>query len=829
MPMNLDDILSRGDYQIPLFADFILEKYRDLKQRDPESASKIETQVFTRSFLLNFLDKGDLFMKNLLFTQVPPQFFAPIMDELVDRYKNGSLSDHGRNIEVIIKANAPDLFLTLLKEKLQESIKEEPATINTFHWYNHFDDLPQKLRREYFEKTHPLFLGARDVLAEKPHFHALLSSQTSAALLLDRPEAIPLAKQHLEYLAQAYGEGEMDYYDLCRSLRRVLTLERFETCYLFELDLFFDLENGELTSPPELLDHLYQEGWNDDRLFDLYTALIQSENLYEKPLILEQLNIINEPLLTSIIRTLIQDKALMLLLESHHLHHAVLAVFASIIWQFHRKEKLDSTRFSHANVMEFIAIDSNHLPCMAQIKTYLSGIPRQSSASLLKAALDKGIEGLDREEQAGDAVINIMELMADFRDPSFVPGLIKVFLHDPGDNDDRLIGKASQVLSWFGDAAINSLDSMMEDIPQTRLLDLLTLIRRIGTQGAEALLIKNFDRFIRHYRPDTLSVCQSLVSQKALALLTHKVGKNQKGVDELHVIVKTLQGKADGKTQRILDTLPNPGEALNAAMDLIRSDTARSVLILALECTHCGDISDYECLDIITSPQGGAYVADELTCISCNEISEFTLAPMGQLEITAELLRLTTLKSQDESYDSPLTGALRILNTAVMGKQMSLAQGIELYKEKIRKKPKTPDHYIGLGNIYKSLKQYTFAEKHYKEAIVHGPFYIEPYLSLAEIAKDKGEFHTALDWLEKGRLYLKRPVICKDINVTAEEIMESYLSFHFGMVKKTSRRITPILPSEYRIAGKRLDKIGRNEKCPCGSGKKYKKCCMNKR
>ncbi|WP_339133381.1 MAG: SEC-C metal-binding domain-containing protein [Candidatus Electrothrix sp. GW3-4] len=23
-------------------------------------------------------------------------------------------------------------------------------------------------------------------------------------------------------------------------------------------------------------------------------------------------------------------------------------------------------------------------------------------------------------------------------------------------------------------------------------------------------------------------------------------------------------------------------------------------------------------------------------------------------------------------------------------------------------------------------------------------------------------------------------------------------------------------------------KIGRNEPCPCGSGKKYKKCCLNK-
>ena len=24
------------------------------------------------------------------------------------------------------------------------------------------------------------------------------------------------------------------------------------------------------------------------------------------------------------------------------------------------------------------------------------------------------------------------------------------------------------------------------------------------------------------------------------------------------------------------------------------------------------------------------------------------------------------------------------------------------------------------------------------------------------------------------------------------------------------------------------NKIGRNEKCPCASGKKYKKCCINK-
>ena len=25
-----------------------------------------------------------------------------------------------------------------------------------------------------------------------------------------------------------------------------------------------------------------------------------------------------------------------------------------------------------------------------------------------------------------------------------------------------------------------------------------------------------------------------------------------------------------------------------------------------------------------------------------------------------------------------------------------------------------------------------------------------------------------------------------------------------------------------------MSKIGRNDPCPCGSGKKYKKCCLNK-
>jgi hypothetical protein len=36
------------------------------------------------------------------------------------------------------------------------------------------------------------------------------------------------------------------------------------------------------------------------------------------------------------------------------------------------------------------------------------------------------------------------------------------------------------------------------------------------------------------------------------------------------------------------------------------------------------------------------------------------------------------------------------------------------------------------------------------------------------------------------------------------------------------------LPSQSNKPGSAPHKIGRNEPCPCGSGRKYKQCCLNK-
>ena len=62
--------------------------------------------------------------------------------------------------------------------------------------------------------------------------------------------------------------------------------------------------------------------------------------------------------------------------------------------------------------------------------------------------------------------------------------------------------------------------------------------------------------------------------------------------------------------------------------------------------------------------------------------------------------------------------------------------------------------------------------------------------------------------------------VLKDRHYT-ERIKRHYRMFK-DLIEKENRKATSI-KSDKRV------KIGRNDPCPCGSGKKYKKCCMNKK
>ena len=61
--------------------------------------------------------------------------------------------------------------------------------------------------------------------------------------------------------------------------------------------------------------------------------------------------------------------------------------------------------------------------------------------------------------------------------------------------------------------------------------------------------------------------------------------------------------------------------------------------------------------------------------------------------------------------------------------------------------------------------------------------------------------------------------------------MSSKLDFtirHIQTQKKCQDIIRKNFPDNAFLPENREVKVGRNESCPCGSGKKFKKCCLNK-
>lgn len=92
---------------------------------------------------------------------------------------------------------------------------------------------------------------------------------------------------------------------------------------------------------------------------------------------------------------------------------------------------------------------------------------------------------------------------------------------------------------------------------------------------------------------------------------------------------------------------------------------------------------------------------------------------------------------------------------------------------------------------------------------------------------------------------IKTPLALEDLEETTAVSLEiDYEALYHNMLKAKAKWLfnlsewEEVLSKEKRLEIKREfvkantitseNKVGRNEPCPCGSGKKYKQCCMNK-
>ena len=141
----------------------------------------------------------------------------------------------------------------------------------------------------------------------------------------------------------------------------------------------------------------------------------------------------------------------------------------------------------------------------------------------------------------------------------------------------------------------------------------------------------------------------------------------------------------------------------------------------------------------------------------------------------------------------------------------------------------------GLGNIYFTTNQYTRAKECFYKAIEINPSYFQAYYTLAQIAQASDDLDTAMKFMEEGRSYLESSKYVQGSGPDRQTFAEAFCDYYNFLSNETNSKRPPLYPpnshlnsADIRMPKTKKEKIGRNAPCPCGSGKKYKKCCIDK-
>jgi hypothetical protein len=214
-------------------------------------------------------------------------------------------------------------------------------------------------------------------------------------------------------------------------------------------------------------------------------------------------------------------------------------------------------------------------------------------------------------------------------------------------------------------------------------------------------------------------------------------------------------------------------------------------------------------------------IAEEIACASCGRYSDLAETPDAKLAILGELFRLTTLSAAGEPVKSQ--ALVRILGMRD-GHKLPVGQLLSACEAAIEKDSSRVGEWLRLAHCYQQLLgRLRFAARFRAEALQREPNAVEGVLLEASALFQDGEDARAFELLDKA-LAIKEGwrFFVTDIQQPTG-VARDFASLYNQVSRRLGRNERPPLDASLLAQPK---KVGRNDPCPCGSGKKYKKCCL---
>jgi len=197
----------------------------------------------------------------------------------------------------------------------------------------------------------------------------------------------------------------------------------------------------------------------------------------------------------------------------------------------------------------------------------------------------------------------------------------------------------------------------------------------------------------------------------------------------------------------------------------------------------------------------------------------------------SELTHLTE-RSEREGMEIFQESPFRFVRLGLSdGRRLQPREARQDYEARLARRPDDPDLLIGYANVLRLLGEAEKSETALRHALDLDPAAADAYATLGQFAEERGDLATAEE--------MYRQVVALGRRARFYRVRNR--GEFLGWAEEALVRVQGVRaarPPEPVSAQARLEaltapdggaaKVGRNDPCPCGSGKKYKKCCLPK-
>ena len=453
------------------------------------------------------------------------------------------------------------------------------------------------------------------------------------------------------------------------------------------------------------------------------------------------------------------------------------------------------------------------------------------------AALLEAARGLPKSEvveaanrhltlcRGGNGGIAVARLMGDLGWSEFVPPLLACIDDDSG---DFLCEAAQDALVEIGEPARDELIARWDELDDTQHIYGASALIQIGGRPVADFVLGHSDKLLKKGAETWCRFVLAAPDSRLVELVRAKLPLDHPLINEAaYCLLRLLDSSAPELPvlrEKIMLRRARQQRRRSAQWGLDDSPSEKPEL--ELRCIACGEINLYDVEQVLVDPTPGnmAYlIADEFPCKACGKTADFELETSARMVLLAETIGMLGDADAGVKAVTPRVAQLKVRTSD--GSAQSVNAAFRQLQENVRKNPGDWLSWHRLSNINATIKRPAAALKCALKAYALNPLLIEIIYNAGARLQEAGQSRDALDLLDSA---LQRVSEWTSQSIYLEQEGLDFAELYNELRQKTGRTYLPALHPRFIAGHPNLAavKVGRNDPCPCGSGKKYKKCCM---